>query len=181
MLPSAPPPLPSPAPRSWFRRQLFDPFLGLLRSGLSPAQLALTVALGMALGVAPLFGLTTLLCAAVALRLRLNVAAMQLAAHLMTAFQVALAIPLLRAGAMLMGQGHAVENLSLASTHRLIDQQGWGAVARLLWRAELGALLIWAMVSAPVVAGLYFGLRVVFRRMLGKQSVTANAAKAPAA
>lgn len=172
-IPQAPP---QAAPRSWFRRRLLDPFLGLLKAGLSPEQLALTIALGVSLGVAPLFGLTTVLCAAVALRLRLNVAAMQLAAHLMTAFQVALVIPLLQFGAQLMGQGSAVATLSLASMHRLVEQQGWGTVARLLWRAELGALLIWALASVPVVAALYFGLRALFRRVLAKQAATAGAA-----
>jgi uncharacterized protein (DUF2062 family) len=165
-----PQPLPLAAPpRSWLRRRVLDPFLDLLKSGLSPEKLALTVGLGIAFGLVPLFGITTVVSAATALRLRLNVAAMQLAAHLMSAFQLLLLIPLLRAGAAIMGQGDKVAHLTVASIRHLIDHEGWGAAGKLLWRAELGALLLWALLSVPVVAGLYFILRAVFRRVLAKQ------------
>lgn len=160
---------PSP-PASWLRRRVLDPLLDLLKAGLSPDKLALTVALGVAVGLIPAFGVTTLLSAALALRLRLNVAAMQLATHLMTFFQLALLIPLLRTGAALMGQGDKVANLTVTSLRQLIDREGWAAVGQLLWRAELGALLLWAVAMVPLVAALYFVLRVVFRRVLAKQA-----------
>lgn len=157
-------------PRSWLRRRVLDPFLDLLKSGLSPQQLALTVALGVAFGLVPTFGITTLVSAVVALRLRLNVAAMQLAAHLMSPFQLMLLIPFLRAGATIMGEGHRVDNLTVTSIRHLIDHEGWAAAGRLLWRAELGALLLWAVAAVPVVGLLYVILRAVFRRVLAKQN-----------
>ena len=70
--------LPTPPPRTWVQRRLLDPFMSLLKAGLSPGSLALTVALGVAFGIAPTVGLTTILSTATALRLRLNVAAIQL-------------------------------------------------------------------------------------------------------
>ena len=165
--------LPPVAPsRSWLRRRLLDPLLDLLRAGLSPEQLALTVGLGVAVGLVPAFGITTVLSAAVALRLRLNVAAMQLATHLMSFFQLALFIPFLRAGAVIMGQGDKVANLTVASLRQLVAREGWAAVGKLLWRAELGALLLWAVAMVPLVAVLYFVLRVVFRRVLVRQAAT---------
>jgi len=170
MLPSETTPLPGAAPpRSWLRRRLLDPLLDLLKAGLSPAQLALTVGLGVAIGLVPLLGVTTVLSIAVALRLRLNVAAMQLATHLMTFFQLALLIPFLRAGARLMGQGQQVEHLTLPALRQLIAHEGWQAIGKLLWRAELGALLLWALLAVPLVALLYFVLRAVFRRVLARQ------------
>ncbi|GAB3572772.1 DUF2062 domain-containing protein [Hymenobacter daeguensis] len=159
-------------PRSWLRRRVLDPFLDLLKAGLSPSKLALTIGLGVAFGLVPLFGITTLVSVATALRLRLNVAAMQLAAHLMSAFQLILLIPFLRAGATIMGQGDKVKGLTVARIRQLIDHEGWAAVGKLLWRAELGALLLWALVSVPLVAVLYFILRAVFRRVLARQGAT---------
>ncbi|MDO7851508.1 DUF2062 domain-containing protein [Hymenobacter convexus] len=167
-------PAPAAPPRSWLRRRLLDPLLDLLKAGLTPSQLALTVALGAAVGVVPLLGVTTVLSAAVALRLRLNVAAMQLVTHLMTFFQLALLIPLLRAGARLLGQGAQVEHLTLPALRQLIEHEGWQAIGKLLWRAELGALLLWAVACVPLVAVIYFVLRVVFRRVLAKQDVGAG-------
>ena len=174
MLPLQPPL--APPPHSWFRRRLIDPFVDLLRTGLSPGQLALTVALGVVFGLVPTFGITTVVSVTVALRLRLNVAAMQLAAHLMSAFQLLLLIPLLRAGAWLMGEGHQVAHLSLRSLRRLIHHEGWGAAGRLLWRAQLGALLLWLLAAIPLVVVLYFGLRVVFRRVLARLAPAAQPA-----
>lgn len=175
MSPSEPPLLPLAAlpvapPRSWLRRRVLDPFFNLLKTGLSPGKLALTVALGVAFGLVPTFGITTVVSAAVALRLRLNVAAMQLAAHLMSVFQLALLIPFLRGGATIMGQGHQVAHFTVRSLRQLIDRDGWGAVGRLLWRAELGALLLWTAAAVPLVAVLYFVLRAVFRRVLARQA-----------
>jgi uncharacterized protein (DUF2062 family) len=128
------------------------------------------VGLGVAIGLVPAFGITTLLSAAVALRLRLNVAAMQLATHLMTFFQLALLIPLLRAGAAIMGQGDKVAHLTVASLRQLIDREGWEAVGKLLWRAELGALLLWAVGGAVLVGVLYLVLKPVFTRIVARQA-----------
>ena len=59
-------------------RRVVDPLLSLLRQGLSPERLALSVAVGIALGVLPVLGTTTLLCTLAAILFRLNVPAMQL-------------------------------------------------------------------------------------------------------
>jgi hypothetical protein len=152
---------------------VLDPLLNLLKTGLSPEKLALTIGLGVAFGLAPTFGLTTVISTAAALRLRLNVAGMQLVAHLMSAFQLALLIPLLRGGAHLLGNGAQVAHLTVQSLRQLTAREGWGAVGRLLWRAEIGAMLIWAVASVPLVAVIYFVLRPVFRRVLARQAAAA--------
>ena len=45
-----------------------------------------------------------------------------------------------------------------------------GAVGQLLWRAQLGALLLWTVAAVPLVAVLYFVLRAVFRQLLARQN-----------
>ena len=172
---AAPFPTPAKAP-GWLRRRLIQPLFNLLQSGLSPAQLALTVGLGVAFGLAPTIGLTTILSSAVALRLRLNVAAMQLVVHVLSPLQLLLLVPLLRAGATVLGHGEEVRHLRLPELKKLIADDGWG-VLRLLWRAELGAVLIWALASVPVVALLYVGLKPVFKRVLVRQQAAANGVK----
>ena len=179
-------PLPGPAPPDgpaarpgWLRRVLFDPLLDLLKAGLSPGRLALTVGLGVAFGVAPTFGLTTVITAVVALRLRLNVAAMQLVCHLLTPVELLLLLPLLRYGGELLGQGDVIAHLTLAQLQYQV-RHDTGPILRLLWRAELGALLIWAVAAVPLVAGLFFGLRPVFRRVVRRYEVTEALAAVPA-
>lgn len=167
---------PEPPPRTWVQRWLVDPFRSLLKAGLSPGSLALTVGLGVALGLAPTVGLTTIISTAVALRLRLNVAAMQLVCHLLSPVQILLLLPLLRWGATLLGQGPAVAHLSVAQIKRMWATEGWQYILHLLWRAELGALLIWAVAAVPVVLLLYVGLRPLFRKVLKKHEAAEAAA-----
>jgi uncharacterized protein (DUF2062 family) len=161
--------LPEPPPRTWVQRHLLDPFMSLLKAGLSPKSLALTVGLGVAFGIAPTVGLTTLISTATALRLRLNVAAIQLVCHLLSPVQLLLLLPLFRWGATLLGQGDKVANLTLDQIKHMIKAEGWGSVVQLLWRAELGAILIWAVAAVPLVLALYVGLQPLFRKVLKRQ------------
>ena len=164
----APVPLEGPVARpDWLRRALLDPLVKLLKAGLSPGQLALTVGLGAALGVAPTFGLTTLIATGAALRLRLNVAALQLVCHLLTPVQLLLLLPLLRYGGELLGQGNVLARLTLSQLQYQVRHEPL-VILHLLWRAELGALLIWVAAAVPVVALLYLGLRPVFQRVVRK-------------
>ena len=50
-----------------------------LRQGISPRRLALTLALGFAIGCIPVIGIPTAVCLVVALSLRLNIPAIQAA------------------------------------------------------------------------------------------------------
>lgn len=166
-----PPPLPpvpetaagAPLAPGWLRRRVLGPLAGLLRQGLAPEQLALTVALGVAVGLIPFLGAISVVAALVALRLRLNMAALQLVSHLMTPLQLLLLVPLLRQGARLLGNAQE-QNLSLSQMHQLLAHD-WRAALHLLWRAELGAVVLWLLASAPLVAVLYFVLRPLFRRV----------------
>ena len=160
---------PEPPPRTWVQRRLLDPFMSLLKAGLSPGSLALTVGLGVAFGIAPTVGLTTILSTATALRLRLNVAAIQLVCHMLSPVQLLLLLPFLRWGAALLGQGDKVASLTLDQIKHMIKAEGWGSVVQLLWRAELGAIILWLAASVPLVAALYFGLRPVFRKVLKRE------------
>ncbi|WP_073110451.1 DUF2062 domain-containing protein [Hymenobacter daecheongensis] len=163
-----PSPLPPPSPpTSWLRRRVLEPVRNLLRQGLAPAELALTVALGVAFGLVPVLGITTLLITFAAVRLRLNVAAMLLIGHLMSPVQLVLLIPLLRLGARLWQNGRTPD-LTLEKIRYLIAHD-WSSALQLLWHASAGALLLWAVGMVPLVLLLNFGLRPVFRRLLARQ------------
>ena len=119
-------------------------------------------------GLVPLLGATTLLASLVAVRLRLNVAAMLLVSHLLSPVQLLLLIPMLRLGARLFGEGPAPD-LTITRLRYLLEHDLHGAFS-LLWRAELGALLLWVLASVPLTALLYFGLRPIFRRVITRQA-----------
>lgn len=144
------------------------PLKNLLKQGLTPHQLALSTAVGVAVGVVPVLGLTTVLGTLAAVRLRLNVAAVLLISHLMSPLQLLFMLPLLRFGAPLLGTN--AQTLTLARVRYLFTHDPGGAF-KLLWRAEVGALLLWMLAAAPLGFALYFGSRPVFRRLLRKREV----------
>jgi uncharacterized protein (DUF2062 family) len=63
---------------SFLYRRLVRPILELLRQGVTPGKIALSLALGVVLGVFPVLGSTTALCTLAAITLRLNLPAIQL-------------------------------------------------------------------------------------------------------
>jgi uncharacterized protein (DUF2062 family) len=75
-------------------------------AGMSPETIALILSVGLVLGVFPIFGLPTLLCAVAAFALRLNAPAIQLVNQLASPLQLALLIPLARIGGRILG-GHS--------------------------------------------------------------------------
>ncbi len=175
-----PPPVPIPPSNpppttSWFRRTLLEPVKGWLKQGLTPDRLALTLALGVACGLVPMPGMTTLLATTLAWRLRLNVAAMLLLGHVLTPLQVLLFVPFFRWGARLFHHS-AGASLSLAQIkYQFLHPTAAGL--SMLWRASLGALLLWAVAMVPLTFLLYRVLRPVLERLLLRLSKPKSATK----
>ena len=69
-----------------------------LSQGITPLRLALTLALGFAIGCIPVIGIPTVLCAGLALALRLNLPAIQAANYAAMPLQLALIVPFVRLG-----------------------------------------------------------------------------------
>ena len=110
-------------------------------AGLSPNTIALVIAVGFVLGVFPVFGLPTVLCALAAVILRLSVPAVQLMNQLSSPLQYALLIPLTRFGAFLLG-----------------DRNAWSLAA-----ATRDAVVGWFCVCVPLGLLLYLLLLCVLR------------------
>ena len=85
-----------------------------LRQGISPQRLALTLALGFAIGCIPVIGIPTAVCLVVALSLRLNMPAIQAANYAAMPFQIALIIPFVRLGGwMFSSSAHPAANVAM--------------------------------------------------------------------
>lgn len=143
----------------WFRRRLLDPMAALLRQGLSPQGLAWSLAVGLALGVNPVLGTSTLLCAGAGFSFRLNQPALQLANYLAYPLQLLLLIPFIRVGERLTGQAPLPLSLSVLVHGAKTD--AWGTLVSLGSRI-LPAFLAWALLALPAMALLALALRPVF-------------------
>lgn len=133
-----------------------------LRQGVSPGKLALSVALGVVCGVMPVLGVSTALCAVLAVTLGLNLPAIQLANYLVTPLQLLLIIPQLRFGEWLTRAPRFP--ITLESGLTLVSQGALDAV-KVLGTAIGHASLAWAVLAPPVSFALYHLLAAVFRRL----------------
>jgi len=114
---------------------------------LSPERAALLLAVGLVLGVFPMIGVPTVLCLLAGLGLRLNLAALQLLNSFSSPVQLALVLPLERAGAVLFRGAQL-------TPHSLAAQIGIGTIY---------AIAGWVCMCLPAGALLYavmlYGLR----------------------
>jgi uncharacterized protein (DUF2062 family) len=138
----------------FFYRQLVRPILELLRQGITPEKIVLSVALGTALGVFPAIGLSTTLCAVAALFLRLNLPAIQLANYFVYPAQIALLLPFFRLGEKLFRAPHLP--ISVEQIHAMIRSDLWAAI-RLLWTTTWHAIAAWCLI-APVFVGITYAI-----------------------
>jgi uncharacterized protein (DUF2062 family) len=129
-----------------------------LRQGISPGRLALTLALGFAIGCIPIVGVTTVLCATLALTLRLNQPAIQAANYAAMPLQLILIVPFMRLGKWGLGSVH-VHLLDWLRNAVIL-----GPVARLGWLAGQ-ALFGWMLVAGPAVMLLWLMLTPMLRRI----------------
>jgi uncharacterized protein (DUF2062 family) len=151
----------------FLRRRIARPILELLRQGVTPEKMALSIALGVALGVFPVLGATTALCALVAFIWRLNLPAIQIVNYFVYPLQIALLIPFFRLGEILFASPHLP--LSVSQIHAMVHASFWGAT-RVLWTTIWHAAVVWCL-SAPAVVGLaYVILTPLLRRAIRKQS-----------
>jgi uncharacterized protein (DUF2062 family) len=151
------------------RRRIVEPLLRLLRSGVAPRELALAIALGATIAIVPVLGVSTPLCAAVALALRLNLPAIQLVNYLLTPVQLLLIIPFLRLGEAITGAPRFP--ITLDSGLALLSNGVLDAV-RVLAVAIVHASLAWLLV-APLLAFVLFRICLpALRRLLRAQPRT---------
>jgi uncharacterized protein (DUF2062 family) len=144
----------------WLRRRVFAPLLALLTHGVSPQRLALCVAIGVVVGNIPILGVSTVLCALIALTCRLNLPAMQLVQALMAPTQLLLIIPFVRLGEWLFDAPR--QPLSIEAGLAVIAN-GVGQAVVVLWDSIVHASVAWALVSPFAVLAIYAILVPIFR------------------
>ena len=131
-----------------------------MRTGISPQRLALTLALGFAIGCLPVVGIPTALCMVVALSLKLNVPAIQAANYAAMPLQVALIIPFVRLGGWMFASA-----AQPSPSMRLILNE---SPMKLIWASGSmagEALAAWLVIAVPMVAMMTLVLTVLLRRV----------------
>ena len=151
------------------RRKVIQPIIAMLKQGIAPERIALSMAFGVALGVFPALGVTTLLCAVAALVLRLNLPAIQLVNYVVYPLQLALLIPFMKLGGWLFGAPRI--GLSAPQVVELLQRDIGNAITQ-LWIFTLHGVAAWLLVSPVIVLVIYMSLTPILRTVLRREPGT---------
>jgi len=157
--------------RGFFYRHVVGPIVALLTQGITPEKIALSLAFGIVLGIFPVLGSTTILCAAAALIFRLNLPAIQLVNYLIYPLQLFFLLPFIRLGEMLFRA--APLQLSLAQILAMAGADLPHAVAT-LWLAGVHAMSAWLLIGPPAILLLYFLLSRALRQVAASSGLQSN-------
>ena len=146
---------------NWLNRRILEPLLALLKQGISPDRLALCVAIGVVVGNIPILGVSTILCAGIALAFRLNLAAIQIVQAAMAPTQLLLMIPFVRLGERILRI--PPQPVSIPQATALLAQSAGHAIT-VLRDAILHAGLAWILVAPLAVYAIHKLLTPVFVR-----------------
>jgi uncharacterized protein (DUF2062 family) len=148
--------------RTFFQRRVLRPLQGQLTQGVSPSRLALALTLGLVVGIMPMLGVTTTVCALLAVALRLNQPAIQLANYVAYPLQLLLFIPFFQAGAHLFGRPPIT--FAFAELQAGLASDPTGTIGRYLFD-NLRGLAAWGVVAPLLGALLYLLGRVLLARL----------------
>jgi uncharacterized protein (DUF2062 family) len=157
--------------QSFFYRKLIQPIIDLLRQGITPEKIALSLAIGVCLGVFPVLGTTTALCTLAAIVFRLNLPAIQLVNYFVYPLQLALLIPFIRFGEIIFRAPHV--SLSLTIIFESIKRSAW-QTTKTYWTSGWHAMIAWCLVGPLAIWMLYPVLAPFLRRLA---SVSGNMVK----
>jgi hypothetical protein len=97
----------------------------------------------------------------------LNLPAIQLVNYLVYPLQIALLIPFFQFGAWLFG----VDPLPLSASQliSMFKTDLWDTIGQ-LWDTTLRAIVAWSLICLPTVAGLYYLLRPLLKKIKSKKA-----------
>lgn len=152
-------------------RNLGQKLKGLLKQGLTPKELALSISIAVLIGVFPIYGTTTFILAFLALRLRLNLPIMIAVSYVLTPAQILLIIPFARVGEFLFGfetLGMDMESLQNAYADGILE----------VFSKYSGRLVLavggWMIVTIPIAVLLYVILFQIFRAIKSSRKTAVN-------
>jgi uncharacterized protein (DUF2062 family) len=147
---------------SFLKRRVMEPLLFVLRQGVTPEKLALSLALSITLAVIPAFGWSVWLCGILAVAFGLNLPVMQAVNYFLYPAQIALLLPFFRLGEKLFRAPHLP--LSVSQIYSMAHGNLWGTVT-FLWSTTWHAIVAWGLLAPFAVALLYVSLLPLFRRV----------------
>ncbi len=146
--------------KNFWRTRVKEPILAQLTQGVTPEKLALTCALGGAIGVFPILGSTTLLCFLIGIFLKLNQPAIQAVNYVVYPLQLGLLPLFVRLGEKLYG----AQPVPLMPSDLIREfTQGPAPFLSKYGLAGIYGISAWALLAPLVAAPVYYVLVSIFK------------------
>ncbi|MDH5368096.1 MAG: DUF2062 domain-containing protein [Cyclobacteriaceae bacterium] len=135
------------------KRKIYKPIMTYLKEGVSPKKLSVCIAFGVVLGIIPFVGVTTLLCAAVAFSLRLNIGVIQVVNYAVYPLQILLFIPFIKTGIYICDSDPLL--YSSEDILGMVKENAFEVIINLGYTNVLG-VVVWLVLAPILFAVIYY-------------------------
>ena len=150
---------------NFWRERITGLLVAQLAQGITPEKIALSIALGITLGVFPVLGATTMLCAIAGVRLKLNQPIIQLVNWLVYPLQLTLILVFVRIGEWIT---HAPPvNFSVPQLIQTFHESPVKFL-QVFGMSQLQGIIAWLFIAPIVTAILFFALVPPLKRLAPK-------------
>jgi len=137
---------------------IWKKFKDLLKQGLTPKQLAISIVVSTLVSIFPIFGVATIALTCIALPFRLNLPIMIAFSYIIGPLKFVLLIPFINIGASIFGTEHTL--LTFEAIKTSYDAGFWITVKKLSFELLCGTVG-WSITAIPLGVVLFFILKTI--------------------
>ncbi|MDB2462821.1 DUF2062 domain-containing protein [Algibacter sp.] len=142
-----------------FLNRIWQKIKALLKQGLTPKQLALSLVISTLVSIFPIYGISTIILTCIALPLRLNLPIMIAFSYVAETLKLLVLIPFINLGGYIFGTEHTL--LTFEAIKTSYQSNFWQTAQDLSYELLCGAVG-WTLTAIPLGIILYFLLKGVF-------------------
>lgn len=143
-----------------FLKKSWGKLKGLFKQGITPKQLSLSLTVVIVVSLFPIFGISTLVLAALAVRFKLNLPIMIALSYIVEPIKAILFIPFINIGETLFRTAHTL--LTFDAIKASYDLSFWNTLSSLSYELLCG-FVDWALTIIPTSILFYFLLKEMLK------------------
>ena len=143
-----------------FLNKYWDKFKELFKQGLTAKQLALSITVSIVVSLFPIFGISTIILAALAIKFKLNLPIMIALSYIAEPIKAILFIPYINIGGAIFGVEHTL--LTFEAIKASYDISFWDTIEALSFELLCG-FAGWAITTIPAAILFYFLLKELLK------------------
>ncbi|SHK39492.1 DUF2062 domain-containing protein [Maribacter aquivivus] len=143
-----------------FIKKTWNKFKELFKQGLTPKQLSLSITVAIVVSLFPIFGISTIVLTALAVRYKLNLPIMIALSYVVEPIKALLFIPFINIGETLFGTAHTL--LTFEAIKASYDLNFWNTLSSLSYELLCG-FVGWGLTILPASIFFYFLLKEMLK------------------